>query len=351
VPSALRLSAEPLQVFLVLEPLQPIVERRCTGLAKGLAGQAQEFIVQLSRFEHPILGAAPEAAPVSEPDRDRARHPGVLRARLRHQPDAPAKDPNLRVAQCRLVEGFGVACFAAQRQRYAKRNAVLRQHQIGWLQDVVALDHALRTGDGDRLDIRAAKAVRSLQIAHRSDRGMRGGVARVAFQHRRRDDKLLAEAAGQLGLVPFRAEHLQKPELAFEHGARPLEPVGRQARGKDTRLGGPAQVQALDHAPIAMGEFEQPTGERPGDAQRIGYRRGTQPQQIPGTDPTRSCRAEAAAGFERWQNSRKLHASILGLANHHLHARSDSVTVTEIDPILIPSMQHYGLYNIRATLD
>jgi hypothetical protein len=53
----------------------------------------------------------------------------------------------------------------------------LRQHQIGGLQDVVALDHALRAGDGHRLDLRAAEAVLGLQIANRPDRGMRGGVA------------------------------------------------------------------------------------------------------------------------------------------------------------------------------
>jgi hypothetical protein len=54
----------------------------------------------------------------------------------------------------------------------------LRQHQIGGLQDVVALDHAPGAGDGDRLDLRTLKAVLGPQIAHRFDRGMRGGVAR-----------------------------------------------------------------------------------------------------------------------------------------------------------------------------
>src|SRR5271166_5048656 len=112
-------------------------------------------------------------------------------------------------------------------------------------------------GDGDRLDLRAAGAVFGLQIAHRSDRGVCGGAARIALQHRGRDEKLLAEAAGQLGLVPFRAEELEEPELAFEHSARPLETVGRQARGEDTRLRGAPDVQPLDHAPIAAGEFEK----------------------------------------------------------------------------------------------
>ena len=45
--------------------------------------------------------------------------------------------------------------------------AVLRQYQIAGLEDVVALDHALRAGGGDRLDLSAAKAVLGLQIAHR----------------------------------------------------------------------------------------------------------------------------------------------------------------------------------------
>jgi hypothetical protein len=39
--------------------------------------------------------------------------------------------------------------------------------------------------------------VRGLQIAHRSDRGVGGGVARIALQHRRGDDKRLAKAAGE----------------------------------------------------------------------------------------------------------------------------------------------------------
>jgi hypothetical protein len=76
-----------------------------------------------------------------------------------------------------------------------------------------ALDHPPGAGDGDRFDLRAAEAVLGLQVAHRSDRGMRGGVARIALQHRGRDDKLFAEATGQLGFVPFRAEHPEEPEL------------------------------------------------------------------------------------------------------------------------------------------
>jgi hypothetical protein len=41
---ALRLSAEPLQVRLVLELLQSLEKRRGSGLAEGTAGQAHEFI-------------------------------------------------------------------------------------------------------------------------------------------------------------------------------------------------------------------------------------------------------------------------------------------------------------------
>ena len=108
-------------------------------------------------------------------------HPAMRRARLRAPADAAAERADLRVAECGLVKGFGVARLAVERERDAERNAVLRQHQIGGLQDVVALDHALRAGDGDRLDFRAVKAVLGLQIAHRFDRGMRGGVARIAF--------------------------------------------------------------------------------------------------------------------------------------------------------------------------
>jgi hypothetical protein len=147
-----------------------------------------------------------------------------------------------------------------KRQRDAERNAVLRQHQISGLQDVVALDHALCAGDGDRLDVGAAEAVLGLQVARRSDRGMRGGVARIALQHRGRDDKLLAETVGQFALVPFRPEPLEKPELAFEHGARPLETVGSKAGGKDTRLRGRPEVQALYHAAVHDPRHDRATG-------------------------------------------------------------------------------------------
>ena len=132
--------------------------------------------------------------------------------------------------------------------------------------NVVALDHARGAGDGDRLDLGAGKAVLGLQIAHRLDRGMRGGVARIALQHRGRDDKLLAEAAGQLGRIPFRAEDLEKPELAFEHGARPGETVGGEARRQHARFRGAPQMQALDHAAVAAGELQQSTAQRPGNA-------------------------------------------------------------------------------------
>jgi hypothetical protein len=49
----------------------------------------------------------------------------------------------------------------------------------------------------------------------------------------------------------------QEPELAFEHGARPLETVVGQARGEHPRLRGAPQVQALDHPAVAAGELEQ----------------------------------------------------------------------------------------------
>jgi hypothetical protein len=65
------------------------------------------------------------------------------------------------------------------------------------LQDVVALDHALGAGDGDRLDLRDLEAVPGLQVARRPDRGVPGAVARIALQHRRRPNELLAKAAGQ----------------------------------------------------------------------------------------------------------------------------------------------------------
>ena len=51
--------------------------------------------------------------------------------------------------------------------------------------------------------------------------------------------KFLADPVGRLGLVPFRAEDLEEPELAVEHGTRPRETVGSQARGEHPRLRGP----------------------------------------------------------------------------------------------------------------
>ena len=102
-------------------------------------------------------------------------------------------------------------------------------------------------------------------------------------------------------LVPFGAEHLEKPELAFEHGARPLKTVGCQARSEHTRLRGPPEMQALDHAAVAAGEFEQAAGERPGDAERIGHRPRIEPKQMPGGD----------SGAERAGRARRVKAACL----------------------------------------
>ncbi len=219
----------------------------------------------------------------------------MLPVLLRHQPDAAAERADRRVGQRRLVIGFGVARLAVERQRDAERNAVLRQHQIGGLQNVVALDHALVAGERDRLDLRAGKAVLGLEVAHRLDRGMRGSVARIALQHGARDDKLLAEAAGQFADVPFRAEHLEEPELAFEHGARPGETVGGKAGRQDTRFRSPPEMQPLDHAAVAAGELQQSAAQRPGDAERVGHRRRIEPQQMAGGDRP----AERAGGARR----------------------------------------------------
>jgi hypothetical protein len=46
------------------------------------------LLIQLARFEHAILGAAFEAPPVGERNRDHASHPGMRAAWLRHQPYA-----------------------------------------------------------------------------------------------------------------------------------------------------------------------------------------------------------------------------------------------------------------------
>ena len=62
----LRLSAEPAQIRFVLEPLQPFEERRRTRFAEGSAGQPPELVLRLAGFEHAVLGAAFETAPVGE---------------------------------------------------------------------------------------------------------------------------------------------------------------------------------------------------------------------------------------------------------------------------------------------
>jgi hypothetical protein len=80
-----------------------------------------------------------------------------------------------------------------QRQRHAERDGVLRQHQTGGFHDVVALDHPLCAGHCDRVNIGAAEAVLGLQVAHRFDRGTRGGGPGAPLEV----DELLAEAAGQ----------------------------------------------------------------------------------------------------------------------------------------------------------
>src|ERR1700724_2168989 len=98
---------------------------------------------------------------------------------------------------------------------------------------------------------------------------MRGGVARIALQYGSRDDEVVAETAGQLGLVPFRAEHPEKPELTFENGARPGETVRGEARRQHARFRSAPQMQPLDHAAVAAGELQQPAAQRAGDAERV----------------------------------------------------------------------------------
>ena len=76
-------------------------------------------------------------------------------------------------------------------------------------------------------------------------------------------------------------------------------------------------MQPLDHAAIALGEFEQAAGQRPGDADRVGHLPLVEPQQQPAGDR----RAERPGGARRVKAARLVGvAGGAADADHHLVA-------------------------------
>ena len=127
--------------------------------------------LHLAGFEHPILGAGFEAASVGEPDRERAPYPGVRRPRRRHQPDAPAEGADLRVAECGLVKGFGVARLAVK--RHATQNGMLYCASIKWGSRMLWRSIMRSLPVTVIASTSGPLQPCGLRIAHRSDRGVR----------------------------------------------------------------------------------------------------------------------------------------------------------------------------------
>jgi hypothetical protein len=300
----LRLSAESLQVVLVLEPLQALEERRGAGLAEGSAGQAQEFIVELAGLGHPVLGAAFETASVGERDRHRARHPGVLRARLRHQPDAAAERADLRVAECGLVEGFGVAraprCSASATQNGMLYWASIRSagSRMLWRSTMRSVSVTVIVSSSGPLKPCAACRSRTALTA----------ACAVAWLGWRFNTVVETRNSSPRPRVSSASSHFVQKTLrnpnwpsSTVRGARPLEAVGREAGGEHPRLRGPPEVQALDRPPVAAGEFEQSASERPGYAENSKRLCGNKPphqapQNVDQADPGILEGSRAAAG-------------------------------------------------------
>ena len=65
-------------------------------------------------------------------------------------------------------------------------------------------------------------------------------------------------------------------------------------------------MQALDHAGVAAGELEPPVGERPGDAEAIGHRGGTEPEQMPGAGRVASTASLGASHYRGMVSGREL---------------------------------------------
>ena len=126
----------------------------------------------------------------------------------------------------------------------------------------------------------------------------------------------MAEIAGQRRLFEFGAEHAQKPELAFEHGARPGETGGGKAGGQHPGFRGAAQMQPFDHAPIAPGEFQETAGQRAGEADRIGHLVRVETEQMAAGD----------RGAERPGRARRVKtARLVGVAGGTADADHDLV--------------------------
>ena len=214
----------------------------------------------------------------------------------------------MRVGERALVVALGVARLAVQRQRDAERDRILRQHQIGRLQDIVALDHAPVAGDRDRLDIVAGKPVLGLQVAHRAHRGMRRRVARIALQHRAQGHVIAAETAGQLASSNSVQNTRRKPNSPSMTVRGPAKPAAARLAASTPASEARPRCSRLTVPPSPRANSSKPAGERPGDAERVGHpppRRGradgrTRPRRRTARScPARESRAPRWCG--RWR--------------------------------------------------
>src|SRR5262249_23242086 len=214
--------ADPVEARFAFELLQAF-KHGAHEIRLTMAREQQKFLPQLAAVERLIRRALElrygtfEHAPVVQCDPDIG---GERRGALLGNADAhtPGERSDPRIAQRALVERARVARIAAMRQRNAKRNAVLRHHDVGRGGGVVHPRHLLAAADVDGGDIARAIAVLGAQIQNRLHRGMRADMAGKALERNGSRRVALAEFTGELRGVEFAAaEYPQEPELAFQH--------------------------------------------------------------------------------------------------------------------------------------
>src|SRR5262249_61622075 len=104
------------------------------------------------------------------------------------------------------------------RQRHAERHAVLPDHDVARIMNVVAPQLLLADLDLDRLDIPALDALTRLHVYDRLHRRMASGVAGVALHRDARGEPGLSGTTGAIADIMLIPVHLHDNAIAFEHG-------------------------------------------------------------------------------------------------------------------------------------
>ena len=146
-------------------------------------------------------------------------------------------------------------------------------------------------------DVVGRDAARS-QAQSAIDVGLDHGAAGVGLEGQRLREPALTEAVDERGVVALACvgEAVEQTVHALEDGARTREAGAGEERGAQTRLRGPACVQALGGAAVGQ-VFDDAARHRAGDAEGVGEPAGVEPQG--GADAgRRGDRAEHGGGME-----------------------------------------------------